>query len=146
MTSFSESFPASAIISVVHVAPVFSVPIAIGLALVGAWYWRRMGRGSIPPIRRRLRRIGLLLGAMGGLLLMSALSFIDPVVKPAAYVTTWFAVLFVVLAAVVVAGLDAIATLRLHQKSVDRLLMRDALKLRGAVDARRRDPAGDADE
>ena len=146
MTSFSESFPAAAIISVVHVAPVFSVPIAIGLALVGAWYWRRMGRGSIPPIRRRLRRIGLLLGAMGGLLLMSALSFIDPVVKPAAYVTTWFAVLFVVLAAVVVAGLDAIATLRLHQKSVDRLLMRDALKLRGAVDARRRDPAGDADE
>lgn len=146
MTSFSESFPASAIISVVHVAPVFSVPVAIGLGLVGAWYWRRMGRGSIPPIRRRLRRIGLLLGAMGGLLLMSALSFIDPVVKPAAYVTTWFAVLFVVLAAVVVAGLDAIATLRLHQKSVDRLLMRDALKLRGAVDARRRDPAGDADE
>ena len=146
MTSFSASIPASAIVSAIHVDPVFSVPIAIGLALLGAWYWRRMGRGSIPPIRRHLRRIGLLLGAMGGLLLLSALSFIDPVIRPAAYVTSWFAVLFVVLAAVVVAGLDAIATLRLHQKSVDRLLMRDALKLRGAVDARRRDPTEDPDE
>lgn len=145
MNSVAESISGVASMAAVHVAPVFSVPVAFGLALLGAWYWRRMGRGSVPPIRRRLRRIGLLLGFLGGVLLLAALSFIDPVIRPAAYLIGWFAVLFVVVLAVVVAGLDAIATVRLHQKSVDRLLMRDTLKLRGAVDASRRDPERDAD-
>ena len=144
MISPHELSSIPSMIAVVHLSPVVTLPIVCGLALLGVWYWRRMGRGSVPPIRRRLRRIGLLLGAAGLVLMTAAISFFDPAVQQTAYLISWLAVLFVVLMAVVVATLDALATIRLHQKSVERQLVRDALRLRGAVDAESRDSEADS--
>ena len=144
MSSPHELPSIPSVIAVVHLSPAVTLPIVCGLALLGVWYWRRMGRGSVPPIRRRLRRIGLLLGAAGLVLMTAAISFFDPAVHQTAYLISWLAVLFVVLMAVVVATLDALATIRLHQKSVERQLVRDALRLRGAVDAESRDSEADS--
>ena len=71
----------------------------------------------------------------------AAVSFLDPAVQQAAYLIAWLAVLFVVLAAVLVAVMDAAVTIRLHQKSVERQLVRDALRLRGAI----RNEGGDSE-
>ena len=134
----------ASVVAVVHLSPAVTLPIVGALILVGIWYWKRMGRGSVPPIRRRLRRIGLLLGAAGLVLMTAAISLIDPAIHRAAYLIAWLAVLFVVLMACVVATLDAVATIRLHQKSVERQLVRDALRLRGAVDGESRDSGIDS--
>ena len=144
MSSLNQIPPIPLVFGAVHLPPALTVPFVCGLAVLGIWYWRRMGRGSIPPIRRRLRRIGLLLGAFGLVLITAAISFLDPAVHRLAYLLAWLGVLFVVLIAVVVATIDAAMTIRLHQKSVERQLVRDALRLRGAVDERRGDSKSDS--
>lgn len=145
MSALNDLPSMSLVIGAVHLSPTVTLPIVCGLALMGVWYWRRMGRGSVPPIRRRLRRFGLFLGAVGLVLMTAAISFLDPAIHRAAYLISWLAVLFVVLIAVVVATIDAAATIRLHQKSVERQLVRDAMRLRGAVDARNEDSSPGSD-
>lgn len=133
----------SIMIMAVHLAPAISLPVSCGLVIWGAWYWGRMGRGSVPAIRRRLRRVGLLLGAVGLVLMVLASSFIDPATRPAAYLVAWMGVLVVVLLAVVVAVMDALATVRLHRNWMDRQQVRDALRLRGALGSEGMDPKPD---
>ncbi len=53
-------------LAAVHVPPVISLPVAVGLLILGGVYWRRLGRASVPRPRRRLRRAGLLLGVVVG--------------------------------------------------------------------------------
>ena len=141
MSPFAEIPDAALSFGAVHLAPAVTLPIVVVLGLMGAWYWRRMGRGSVPPIRRRLRRMGLLLGGAALVLMTAAISFLDPGIHRAAYLIAWLAVLVVVMAAVLVAALDAIATVRLHQRSVERQLVRDAMRLREVTKAR----GGDAE-
>ena len=74
-------------------------------------------------------------------MMTAAISFLDPGIHRAAYLIAWLAVLVVVMAAVLVAALDAIATVRLHQRSVERQLVRDAMRLREVTKAR----GGDAE-
>ena len=120
------------------------IPGVCALGVLGAWYWRRLGRASVPRFQRRLRRAGLLLGGAGLGLMTAAVSFLDPAVHGAAYLISWLGVLFVVLAAVLLATFDAAVTIRFHQKSVERQLVRDALKLREVTKADERDSSPDS--
>ena len=103
-------------------------------AFAGVWYWRRLRRGSVPMIRRRLRRASLVIG--GGVLVAAAAAsgWIDPDVDQIPYLVTWAGVVLGLLVLVVLALVDAFVSVRLHQRSLDRRLVRDTLRIREAMD------------
>jgi Na+/proline symporter len=120
-------------LAAVHVPPVISLPIAVGLLILGGVYWRRLGRASVPRPRRRLRRAGLMLGLAVGATGVLAVSILDPDQRPTAYLVAWAVVAMLLFPAVLIAAADAIFTVRLHQRSLDRRLARDAQRIRREV-------------
>ena len=131
------------LLAAVHLSPVFTLPFLI-VAIVGAVaYWRRLSRASVPRARRRLRRAGLLVGAVGLFSGVAATSFIDPDLRPVAYLVAWGAVAVVLVPAVAIAAADAIVTVRFHQRSLERRALRDAGRIRAAVQAGAERPLGD---
>ena len=122
-------------LGVVLVDFVVTIPVLlVGLSLI-VWYWMRLGRRSVMPIRRRLRRGGLAVASVTLLLTAVALSGIDADLHPGAFILAWGGVLLLVFLAVGLACLDALVTVRLHQKSLERQMVRDALALRRAMDS-----------
>ncbi len=115
--------------------PGWTTCVALALAtFVGVWYWRRLRRGSVPMVRRRLRRASLVIG--GGVLVAvaAATGWIDPDVHQIAYVVTWAGVVVGLVVLVVLSLIDALVSIRLHQRSLDRRLVRDTLRIREAMD------------
>ena len=117
----------------VEAPAIITLPIFGVLGLIGGWYWRRLGRGLVLPIRRRLRRVGLLIAGMSASIALAALSYIDPELTPIAYLLAWMAVLLLVLSAVLVAMADVLVTIQIHQKSSGRRILRDARTIRRAM-------------
>ena len=103
-------------------------------AIAGVWYWRRLRRGSVPMIRRRLRRASLVIG--GGVLVAAAAAtgWIDPDVDQIPYLVTWAGVVLGLLVLVIFSLVDAFVSIRFHQRSLDRRLVRDTLRIREAMD------------
>ena len=103
-------------------------------AVAGGWYWRRLRRGSVPRIRRRLRRASLVIG--GGVLVAAAAAsgWIDPDVDQIPYLVTWAGVVLGLLVLVIFSLVDAFVSIRFHQRSLDRRLVRDTLRIREAMD------------
>ena len=126
-------YPGNAILAAVLASPWWTIPLAILLVAIGAWYWRRLGRGSVPRVRRRIRRASLAVVAFGLVMIVIGASLLDPATRSYAYLLSWSAVLVAVVMMVLLAALDALVTVRLHQRSVDRRLLRDAFRLRGAI-------------
>ena len=85
-------------------------------------------------IRRRLRRASLVIG--GGVLVAAAAAtgWIDPAVHQIPYIVTWAGVVLGLLALVILSLIDALVSIRLHQRSLDRRLVRDTLRIREAMD------------
>ena len=123
----------NAVVAAVLASPWWTIPAAILLVAIGAWYWRRLGRGSVPRVRRRIRRASLAVVAFGLVMIVIGASLLDPADRSYAYLLSWAAVLVAVVMMVLLAALDAIVTVRLHQRSIDRRLLRDAFRLRGAI-------------
>ena len=122
-------------LAAVELPAILTLPIFGVLLLIGGWYWIRLGRGLVLPIRRRLRRTGLLIASVTASFALAAVSFIDPEVMPIAYLLAWTAVLILVFAAVLVALADVAVTVRVHQKSSERRMLRDARAIRRAMEA-----------
>jgi len=122
-------------LAAVHVTPVVTAPVLVALLVGAAIYWRRLGRASVPRPRRRLRRAGLVVGAVVGVAGMAALSVFDPDLRPTGYLLAWAVVASLLLPAVLIAAADAVFTVRLHQRSLDRRLARDAQRIRREVEA-----------
>lgn len=133
----------SRLLAEVHLSPVIAVPLLVVGAVAALAYWRRLARGSVPRIRRRLRRSGLLVGLVGGIAGVAATSFLDPEVRPGGYLAAWGTVALLLVPAVAIAAIDAIVTVRLHHRSLERRAARDAGRIRTAVEAAERQ-AGDA--
>lgn len=123
----------NAVVAAVLASPWWTIPAAILLVAIGAWYWRRLGRGSVPRVRRRIRRASLAVVAFGLVMIVIGASLLDPADQSYAYLLSWAAVLVAVVMMVLLAALDALVTVRLHQRSIDRRLLRDAYRLRGAI-------------
>ena len=121
------------VVAAVLASPWWTIPAAILLVAIGAWYWRRLGRGSVPRVRRRIRRASLAVVAFGLVMIVIGASLLDPADRSYAYLLSWAAVLVAVVMMVLLAALDALVTVRLHQRSIDRRLLRDAYRLRGAI-------------
>ena len=85
-------------------------------------------------IRRRLRRASLVIG--GGVLVAAAAAagWIDPDVDQIPYIVTWGGVVLGLLVLVILSLVDAFVSIRLHQRSLDRRLVRDTLRIREAMD------------
>ena len=115
--------------------PGWTTCVALAIAAIaGGWYWRRLRRGSVPMIRRRLRRASLVIG--GGVLVAAAAAtgWIDPDVDQIPYIVTWGGVVLGLLVLVILSLVDAFVSIRLHQRSLDRRLVRDTLRIREAMD------------
>lgn len=125
----------TATLAEVHLAPGLTLPLLAAALLAAALYWRRLGRASVPGIRRRLRRGGLLVGLVAAIAGVAALSFLDPEIRPGGYLLAWSVVAVLLVPAVAIAAFDAIVTVRFHQQSLDRRAARDARRIRAAVEA-----------
>ncbi|MAI72071.1 hypothetical protein OAL71_02500 [Phycisphaerales bacterium] len=117
-----------------HLPPWATLAIAAPFLLIGLWYWRRLGRSAVIPVRRRIRRFSLLMGGVATIATVMATGWIDPDVRPISYLSGWAVVMVTLFALVVCAVIDAIVSIRLHQRMVDRRLVRDTLRLRGAIE------------
>jgi len=107
-------------LAAVHVAPAYTVPVAVLIAALLVWYWRTLGRPGVPPLRRRVRRISL------GIMLLSlpnfvrGLSFLDPTVDQAQYVVSWSASMVLILLIFATACADALVTVSLQRRQHER--------------------------
>jgi hypothetical protein len=115
--------------------------IAAPLLFVGIWYWRRLGRASVLPIRRRIRRVSLLMASIAMIATLAATGWIDADVRPISYVSVWAIVMITLFILILSAFVDAFVSIRLHQKSVDRRLVRSTIRLRAAMERSGEDDA-----
>jgi len=97
-----------------ELGPWFMVPpwasisvAAVALALL-VWYFIRLGRAEVPAGRRRLRRASVVLLALGLAPFVRALSFVHPHEDRVGFAVAWSSVLFVVIAALVLAVVDVV--------------------------------------
>ncbi len=97
----------------VHLHPSMTIPPAVLLTVVMAWYWRRLGAGDVPDSRRRIRRASIAVTLLTLPILVHAASFLDAEARPGQYVITWLLVMFCIGLVLLTAGLDVLNTMRL---------------------------------
>ena len=126
------------ILASVHLAPVVTVPLAIALGAWLIWHWWALGRQSVPPSRRMIRRIaaGLMLITLP--MLVRATSFVDPDVEKRAYLLAWSAVMVMIVLVSITALIDAVNNLLLHQRLRQEHLEQAARSLASDVSLARR--------
>jgi len=88
------------------VPPWASIAAAAVAAALLLWYFARLGRAEVPRGRRWLRRTSVVLLFLGLAPLVRALSFVHPHEDRVGFAVAWSSVLFVVLAALVLAFVD----------------------------------------
>jgi undecaprenyl pyrophosphate phosphatase UppP len=123
----------------VHLSPYVSLPIAAGLAAVMIWYWFRIGRPIVPVSRRKIRRFSIAVMLLSLPVFVRGLSFLDhqnPADKQQ-YVMTWTIATFMLLMVVATALMDAINSLRLHQRHQHQAMHDTAAELANALQRRR---------
>lgn len=125
------------LLAAVHLSPF--ITIAIAMLVLGwiIWYWIRLGRPHVPRSRRTLRRISLALMIILIPLLVAALSFLDPAQHQRPYIMTWTGAMVVIAILVIVAGLDAMNTMRIVQQQTHEELREAAGELAEAIKARK---------
>ncbi len=104
-------------LATVHIAPIYTAPVAAGFAIVVMWYWVRLGRSDVPQSRRRIRRSSLSIILVTIPVLFGALSLIDPKVRASAYVILWSVAMLCLLLVVVTAIFDSLNSMRLHREA-----------------------------
>ena len=136
------------LLAAVHLPPAVTVPIALAISALLAWYWLRLGADSVPASRRKVRRFSLAAILLSMPMLVRALSFVDPAVDKKPYVIAWTAVTFMLLLIIAAALMDAINNLRLHQHQRNDAVMQAATDLAKAIRERRQQegssPSGDS--
>lgn len=128
-------------LAAVFVHPAWTLPPATLIALGLLWYWVRLGRPTVPPSRRRIRRWSLLIMLIGLGLLIWGLSFVDARVEPVKAVLIWSAATLMLLLVMAAAGIDALNNMRLHREAVQRDLHEAAVELAAALRERRNAPS-----
>lgn len=101
-----------------HLPPWLAILFASLLILAMAWYWPRLGRADIHPQRRQIRRLSLLFSLTGLVAATLGFGVIDPDARPVHYSIAWLAASCAILVVVLLAMLDALLSLRLHQRAI----------------------------
>ncbi len=96
------------------IAQILPAAATVSVALLGAawmvWYYRRLGRGDVPPSRRRIRRVSLSIMAAG---LAPAVCGLSLSHGGTAFVASWSLVLAVMMVVLLTALADIVNTGRL---------------------------------
>jgi C4-dicarboxylate-specific signal transduction histidine kinase len=124
-------------LAVVHLSPLISIPLATLTLGWMIWYWIHLGRPEAPSGRRKLRRVSLVLMFVLLPLLVAALSFLDPAHHQRQYIMAWMSAMLLVAILLIMAGLDALNTLRLVQQQTHEELREAAGELAEAIKARK---------
>ena len=127
----------SMLLAAVHLSPFVTTSIAAIVLGWIIWYWIRLGRLEVPASRRTLRRATLILIAVLLPIIVAALSFLDPAQHQRPYIMTWIGAMLVIAILVIVAGLDAVNTMRLVQQQTHEELREAAGDLADAIKARK---------
>jgi hypothetical protein len=134
------------LLAAVHLSPYVSLPLAVALAAVMIWYWVRIGSASVPISRRKIRRFSIAIMFLALPVFVRGLSFLDhqnPADKQQ-YVMTWTIATFMLFMVVATALIDAINSLRLHQRHQHQAMHAAAAELAEALQRRREMEAGRA--
>ena len=135
----------------VFMSPVLTLPPALALLGVLAWYWNRLGRRGVPGSRRRIRRLSLLIAGVTLCLLVAGMSFVDPDVRQIAFVVIWSMTVLLTGLLLLMMMLDLMNNRRLHAQ-LHAELLRESIeahqrKLRNDATSGSRPPdSTDADE
>ncbi len=105
-------------LALVHFSPAITIPFAIFLMVILAWYWRRLGSDTISPRRRNIRRLATVLMLITVPVLVLGLSIYDPAVNQSGYITAWSAALGLILLLILCAGIDAMNNLRQYDRQL----------------------------
>ena len=133
-------------LAVVHILPSISIPVAIVLAVLIVWYSWRLGSDHVPPSRRKIRRMTLLLMLVTLPILVRALSYLDPSIEPTQYVVSWLIILVAMMILVIFAAIDIFLTANAHARQQEANIRRDAPSLFKALQSEiEQGPKGDRD-
>ena len=95
---------------------VLTVPIATVGAICVLWYWIALEKPSVPPSRRRIRRVSMIVMLVSLPVLVQALSFSNHQSNPNQFVVTWSMVLFLLMLVMITAIVDAVNTTKIHRE------------------------------
>ena len=105
-------------LALVHFSPAITIPFAIFLMVILAWYWRRLGSDTISKRRRNIRRLATVLMLIAVPVLVLGLSIYDPAVNQSGYIMSWSAALGLILLLILCAGIDAINNVRQYDRQL----------------------------
>ncbi len=123
----------------VLVHPVISVSVGVIALVLVWWYWLVIGDERVPLSRRRLRRTTTMVILVAIPLMVAGLSFINRHTQPRSFVLAWTLVLLLMFLIILGAALDALNSLRLRSRELDREVADAAKQLKKALDNKRRD-------
>lgn len=95
---------------------VFTVPIAVLIAIAIIWYWLVLGKPDVPASRKRIRQTSLIVMLVSLPVLVRALSFVSHQANSSQFVIVWSMLLVLLLLLVITAIADAINTINIHRK------------------------------
>lgn len=98
-----------------------SVPAAIALAVLLAWYFVRLGRAEVPRGRRRLRRASIVCALVALVPLVRALTFVHPHEDRVGWAVSWSIVLFALTGWALLAVIDFVLVARSGLREYDAL-------------------------
>lgn len=105
-------------LALVHVSPAVTIPLAIFLMVILAWYWRRLGRDTTAPRRRNIRRLATVFMVIAIPVLVLGLSIFDPALNQSGYIMSWTTALGLILLLILCAGKDAMNNLRPYDRQL----------------------------
>ena len=103
-------------LALVHVSPAVTIPFALVIMVILAWYWRRLGGEATSPRRRNIRRFATVLMLITVPVLVLGLSIYDPVVNRSGYIMPWSAAMGLILLLILCAGIDVINNMRQYDR------------------------------
>lgn len=106
------------------------------------WYWRRLGSGEVPDMRRRIRRVSMIVMAVAVFVFLGALSFVDEERTPSRYAVTWAMAITLLLLIVFAAFVDVLNSFRLHRAEARRIAEEARTNLLRTVGEARQRTAG----
>ncbi|MGI9015371.1 MAG: hypothetical protein ACR2GY_14155 [Phycisphaerales bacterium] len=121
-----------------------TLPIAAFALLAIGWYFVRLGRSGVQPLRRRIRRWTMLLLACSVLAMTAGLSFVTAEDSPTIYAAVWVCVIVLVLLMLLTALLDILNNVSMHRSSMSETAEMTRQRLLDAVaEAQQRHQNGD---
>lgn len=93
-----------------------TIPSAVAAVIILACYWRSTYMKSVERSRRRIRRANTLVQYALIIALVYALSMVRPAYEKQQFILAWMTVLLFVTVMIVLAGADAINTVRIRRR------------------------------